>query len=225
MSLADAARGARRKGHARGSAPIRRSARSVSCRLRGHMASGRTRRRPAGRAFHCCLNGPFGAVREGPAGSAATGDAGLSPGTSGARVGQPDGASNCARRAGRTRDGAARRIAALQELLNGSTSVPSGPDLWVGARVGGRLPQKRPGRGDGVRDRLPRGAARRRGDVRDVSHEGGSDRTLGRAPERPPGPGSSSRAPCGRDDRVGRGHGHRATESCGERRARGSGRA
>ena len=119
-SLAEAPRDARRGDHVRSGGRIRRSARSVRCRLRGPVASGRTTRRPEGRAFRD-LNGPFRAAHKGPAGSDATGDAGLSPGTCGARVGQPDGASNDARRAGGTSVGAARRTGALHELLNGST--------------------------------------------------------------------------------------------------------
>jgi hypothetical protein len=149
MSLAEAPRCARRCGHARGHAGIRRSARTVSCRLCGHLASGpdasasdvgptprvgRTARPPVGRAFHD-LNGPIPAAREGLVGSAATGDAGPSPGTCGARAGRPDGAGNDARRAGGANARAAKRTGASQVLVNGSTSVQSGSNLWLGALV------------------------------------------------------------------------------------------
>jgi hypothetical protein len=103
---------ARRSGHARGHAGIRRSARSARCSLRGHVVYGRTTRRLRGTVFRA-LNGAFEAARDGRIGAAATDDVGLSPGTWAARVGRYAGASNVAGFAGGTRSQATQLTCAL----------------------------------------------------------------------------------------------------------------
>jgi len=95
-------------------------------------------------------------------------------------VGRPHGASNDARRAGGAEDRAAGQIGALRELLNGSTSVSSGPNLWVRAN-GGVYPAngprpRRAGQGPSAPWRLRRARGRT-----ERPHEGRSGLARGSA--------------------------------------------